>query len=710
MALFQPSNITPSSFAGVGGGVVDTADKAKVSWQLNGSSPLVGYCIDSYIKQNDGTYRKIGHYPITGDLSNDLGIQLKSVDPPVYPADAKGNPNVFTAEFINNSGDTIDWAASLEMTNGGEYAFYITQCWKEGTSLKTITQVAPSAVITRTTPLLFLDHNGSTLAKAIVKGTYIQDQHDSIAWVRWRLFCNDELIDDTFPVATSLLEYEFEGLLTRLTYTAECTIETSSGQVVSATTSITYLSKETNGGDWSLACNAPYTSLINNDTIKMSIPESYKNCGIINKWLGFDETSENAYIDWTNIEYLMGTKVVVRDILNFHYYDGYYIYLRCKVVNGLKFYFYNQSSSSTIYTGIYTSSDNKTITVENRSGIITQKHIFSVSVEDVIIEIDGNERVVYIYDTTTGSLIQGESLSYLGTITINWVEITADNTIPSGVPCVAGVAISLSKLTLSTDMFQDKNPSWNDNGVKFLTNFAGGRKTEPLNAGDIKGVKSTAVFYRRDKQSEKLFVRLGAASQLRDYGTRSNRTYTYELKNLNDDIPILYSDLDLTPTFNAYYLIEGKQVDSNEKNVFHVVRYWVFGNNILAGSIGNNNTPNWLSNFTGYRLRQASSRRGKSGTLQALLSNVSNAVYSDSAQLMDSLYAASLSSNTFFLKDMKGNIYMVAISAPITQTINTKSNIQEVTVSIPWEEIGSMKNIVLIQTPDDENWDNPKQN
>ena len=40
---------------------------------------------------------------------------------------------------------------------------------------------------------------------------------------------------------------------------------------------------------------------------------------IINKWLGFDETSENAYIDWTNIEYLMGTKVVVRDILNFRY-------------------------------------------------------------------------------------------------------------------------------------------------------------------------------------------------------------------------------------------------------------------------------------------------------------------------------------------------------------------------------------------------------
>ena len=77
---------------------------------------------------------------------------------------------------------------------------------------------------------------------------------------------------------------------------------------------------------------------------------------------------------------------------------------------------------------------------------------------------------------------------------------------------------------------------------------------------------------------------------------------------------------------------------------------------------------------------------------------------------MDSLYAASLSSNTFFLKDMKGNIYMVAISAPITQTINTKSNIQEVTVSIPWEEIGSMKNIVLIQTPDDENWNNPRQN
>ena len=72
--------------------------------------------------------------------------------------------------------------------------------------------------------------------------------------------------------------------------------------------------------------------------------------------------------------------------------------------------------------------------------------------------------------------------------------------------------------------------------------------------------------------------------------------------------------------------------------------------------------------------------------------------------MQESLYNASLSTNVFFLKDMKGNIYMVHISAPIVQTINTKSVVQQVSVSIPWEEVGDATNVSIIQTPLDAGW------
>ena len=144
--------------------------------------------------------------------------------------------------------------------------------------------------------------------------------------------------------------------------------------------------------------------------------------------------------------------------------------------------------------------------------------------------------------------------------------------------------------------------------------------------------------------------------------------------------------------------------DTTYENVFHVQKVWRFGNNMEFGSVSNGNTPSWLNNFTPYRYRQPATTSGKSGTLQALLSNAANGQYNDTAQMMDELFAASLTTNPLFLKDMKGNLYMVSISAPITQTVDTQNGVQQVTVSIPWEEIGSTDGIALIQLPTDEGW------
>lgn len=258
-------------------------------------------------------------------------------------------------------------------------------------------------------------------------------------------------------------------------------------------------------------------------------------------------------------------------------------------------------------------------------------------------------------------------------------------------------------------------PSWDNNDTQFLANYA----FNNLEAGHITATYD-ADFYRKNVTTgeySKLIARVPSrVTQLRDFGWLPYNAYKYEdfvrVSTASGAEHYTSSESTATPVCKNqpfYLLIEARQ-DETQPDVFHVVKCWRFGNNISAGSISNNNTPNWLTNFTGYRLKQPSSRKGKSGSLQALLSNVKNSDYNDTAAQMDELFEASNSLNDFFLKDMKGNLYKVAIANPITQTISTKTGKQEVTISLAWEETGSAVGVAIIQLPTDDGWDNPVRN
>lgn len=217
---------------------------------------------------------------------------------------------------------------------------------------------------------------------------------------------------------------------------------------------------------------------------------------------------------------------------------------------------------------------------------------------------------------------------------------------------------------------------------------------------------ASAVYRKEGNRTKKVLdLQNGKISRFRDYGIQSGNTYAYDVLVSPEEGSTFYiqETRNICQRFHSYYLIEASP-DADDANLFHALKVWRFGNNIEAGGVTNNNTPNWLVNFTPYRLRQPTSRSGKSGVLQALLSNVSDCAYHDTVAMQERLYQASNSTNVFFLKDMKGNLYMVHISAPIVQTINTKSNVQQVTVSIPWEEIGDAKGVSIVQLPTDEGW------
>lgn len=215
-------------------------------------------------------------------------------------------------------------------------------------------------------------------------------------------------------------------------------------------------------------------------------------------------------------------------------------------------------------------------------------------------------------------------------------------------------------------------------------------------------------IYRADTSDgimRKLFDLPSAYAQIKDYGVKSLSPHKYRMYYLSESG--YYSSAAETPELcnrlTSYYLIEAAE-DADVANVFHVKKVWRFGNNYSGGGVQNGNAPQFLTNFTRYPLRQGSSVSPKSGTLTALLSNFTDSGYEDTADEMDALYELSLSQNHIFLKDTKGNIYEVHTSAPISMAIDTASRCQEVSVSVPWQEVADATDAVIIQTPLDAEW------
>lgn len=271
--------------------------------------------------------------------------------------------------------------------------------------------------------------------------------------------------------------------------------------------------------------------------------------------------------------------------------------------------------------------------------------------------------------------------------TINSIEIIGPQVIDY---------IYITSNSNAEETFNNTNLVWDSNTL-FWANF----NNDGLQAGTLSTSGDITNYLYRFENGEFQFVAEfpTVITEFKDYTVRSGKAYSYELfyVNINSGFSSPAQSNQICKRFSKYSLLEAVQ-DVQNPNLYYVVKEWGFGNNISVGVVSNNNTPNWLTNFTPYRLKQPSSTLGKSGTLQALLSNynTNKNFYADTVQMMESLYQASQSNNTFFLKDMKGNLYMVGISAPISQTIETKTKVQQVTISLSWEEVGNVENVSII--------------
>lgn len=215
--LFQPSNIYPSTFSGIGAGTVDVTQGLNVSWQVNGDTPMTAYQIKIY--QNDSG----------STLMYDSGSV--TVSPAFEPHDKYGNATYFTA---------IISAAALStagIVNGYQYGYkmLITQWW--GIS-DYVEQTSASVFITRSTPNISIDAipNPVAASSITITATYSQAQGDPISTVEWVFALagsESNPIRKTGAISTQVLSFDADGLITGNTYSIMCNVVTSTGMEAS---------------------------------------------------------------------------------------------------------------------------------------------------------------------------------------------------------------------------------------------------------------------------------------------------------------------------------------------------------------------------------------------------------------------------------------------------------------------------------------------
>lgn len=237
MALQMATNITPDSFAGIGGANFDANEGLSVSWQVNGSPYLLAYQITIYAMDDNSTQMYT-----TGKVT---------LPSPFYGVLADGAVQFFEANEISASE-----LSSAGITNGNEYKMYITQWWGN-TDDDSVTQQNASVIRALSVPTVVINTfpNPITQRMYTFAATYTQAQNDEIAWVRWVLYNTqtETVIVDTGEIyGTSQLQFSYDALFAGTIYGIEITIETQSGQQCTSGVQTVNVSYSTNTESGSL--------------------------------------------------------------------------------------------------------------------------------------------------------------------------------------------------------------------------------------------------------------------------------------------------------------------------------------------------------------------------------------------------------------------------------------------------------------------------
>lgn len=695
MALFQPTNIYPSSLGELGDGTVDITKPLAVSWQVNGNSAMTAFSLT--VCKNDAASTQVY---TTGKLTEGC---------PFYGIDYAGNTVLFTHTI------PTDALSGANMENGQQYKLIIKQWWGE-TDAESVTQRSASVFLTRADPVLTVAAIPSPLAvrKYAFTATYTQAQGDTLNWVRWMLRAKSSdtaLYDSGRIYGTAELRMEYDGLFSDTDYAVRCQVQTENG-----------VQADTGWVDFRVAyATATPTGAV------VACPNCKKS-GIRVTWPGLYDVQGTA----AGENRIQNGKLVLGA-------DGTVIWDK---VTGQPMNY--AQPWSLVWSGtVDVTRDNPILTVGLNGGaaIVTLgKSGVSMTVDGVEVWKDALRGVteddewtlvitggqIYLRQVTWVNALYPAVTLYPGPELYPYKGTQSGNLFSSEVK-LAGRSITsltlggvqtcdylwvtgevLEASVLDQILNQDGwTPGAFSGNTLFQTDFAGGG----LQAGNLafSGTLTGFAIYRyhegeatlepvaQTPLSERAILDCKAVSQ------ETYRYYMFGLGQTADGQEVIATNAMIsdavTPIFWDWTVL---QCTTDADGGYHPAAIFRFSLNVASGEISNNNSPGVLGNFTRYPTVQSSPSDYRSGTLSAAIGHVlANGEYTDTNEVRDAVYALSTTQDTLFLKDRRGDLWQIRAGGAISMSTMDGSRQQVQTVTLPWVEIGSADGARILLTSGD---------
>lgn len=208
----------------------------------------------------------------------------------------------------------------------------------------------------------------------------------------------------------------------------------------------------------------------------------------------------------------------------------------------------------------------------------------------------------------------------------------------------------------------------------------------------ISGQARWVVF--RESSRDPVLVKIADASSgaygLWDYGVASGQgPYRYMIVAADSSHSFIGTPVrsnEISPIFYRWTLL----VCDEDKDPVYGHGGWAvkaqyhFRLNLDSGSVGNNNSPKVLQNFTANPTVQPAPQNYLTGTLNALLGAVSNGEYMDTLEARNALMALSVTEKRLYLKSSKGDVKRVMLAGAVTATTAESTPNLAQTISLPW--------------------------
>lgn len=193
-------------------------------------------------------------------------------------------------------------------------------------------------------------------------------------------------------------------------------------------------------------------------------------------------------------------------------------------------------------------------------------------------------------------------------------------------------------------------------------------------------------------------------TELVDYMVANRKEYKYYLfLNTTDYMitPFVSNEDNVVPTnWDGYTLITTTR--TNIKNRLKIKNVYQFGLNIETTEMSNNASINKLNNFTPYPKIQYSNSNHLSGTLKSLVGYVGEqGEYIETQTVINQLRELTTDNSRKFLKDIKGNIFEIAIDDSIKFALLDDRIIEQpYTIQLSWVEVGNTNDVSITYAND----------